>query len=90
MICVTFTKLLGKLKSMTRLEKAKWLKRAKKELVKRFGTTLDGDADSDKVGGRTKNREKREIKKKRKDRRKEIKKGKNTKNKDRERYETKI
>ena len=64
MICVTFTKLLGKLKSMTRLEKAKWLKRAKKELVKRFGTTLDGDADSDKVGGRTKNREKREIKKK--------------------------
>lgn len=41
--------LKGKLKSMTRLEKAKWLKRAKKELVKRFGTTLDGDADSDKV-----------------------------------------
>ena len=35
---------------MTRLEKAKWLKRAKKELVKRFGGTFDGDADSDKVG----------------------------------------
>ena len=30
---------------MTRLEKAKWLKRAKKELFKRFGTTFDGDSD---------------------------------------------
>ena len=49
MLFFTSTNLLGKLKSMTRLEKAKWLKRAKKELVKRFGTTLDGDADSDKV-----------------------------------------
>ena len=36
---------------MTRLEKAKWLKRAKKELVKRFGGNFDGDTDSDKVRG---------------------------------------
>ena len=35
----------GKLKSMTRLEKAKWLKRAKKELIKRFGTSFDGDLE---------------------------------------------
>ena len=34
---------------MTRLERAKWLKRAKKELVKRFGGSFDGDADSEKV-----------------------------------------
>lgn len=30
---------------MTRLEKAKWLKRAKKELVKRFGSSFDGDPE---------------------------------------------